>query len=58
MERRTMKIGDTIYHHVFGKGTIVGIGKVLYRVQFDGFSHPRVISKSYFSRNEERERDE
>ena len=53
--RTEYRAGDIVEHHVFGKGKVVQTdpkrNSIL--VQFDGMTHPRSISMSYFNRHHE-----
>lgn len=49
------KAGDTVEHHIFGKGTIESVDEKRgsYLVRFEKMPHPRNISSDYFEKQHE-----
>jgi len=54
-EDTTRKVGDTIEHHIFGKGTVEEIDakRGSYLIRFEKFAQPRSISFRYFAKEHE-----
>ena len=55
-EQISLKAGDTVEHHIFGRGTIERVDekRVSCLVRFDKLPQPRNISLSYFMREHEK----
>lgn len=54
-EDSARKVGDTVDHHIFGKGTIEEIDakRASYLIRFEKFAQPRSISFRYFAQEHE-----
>ncbi len=54
-EHTARSVGDSVEHHIFGKGVIRGIDgkRQSYLVKFDTMPQPRNISRAYFEREHE-----
>ncbi len=54
-EDTARKVGDTVEHHIFGKGTIEEIDakRASYLIRFEKFAQPRSISFRYFAQEHE-----
>lgn len=54
-EDTARSVGDTVEHHIFGRGTIEGIDakRASYLIRFEKFAQPRSISFRYFAQEHE-----